>query len=40
MFKDFLERKRAEQAEVIHENIICDGCNMNPIKGIRFMSSV
>lgn len=40
MFKDFLETKRAEQAEVIHENFICDGCGMTPIKGIRYMSSV
>jgi hypothetical protein len=40
MFKDFLEAKRAEQAEVLHENFVCDGCEMTPIKGIRYMCSV
>jgi len=40
MMKEFLEKKRADQAEVVHENFICDGCNMNPIKGIRYMSTV
>jgi len=40
MFKDFLEKKRAEQAEVLHDNFICDGCNMSPIKGVRYMCSV
>jgi len=40
MFKDFLEQKRAEQALVTHERYICDGCDMAPIKGIRYMCSV
>jgi len=40
MFKDFLEMKRIEQANTVHENFICDGCNMTPIKGIRYMCSV
>lgn len=40
MFKTFLEQKRIEQANVIHENFICDGCGMAPIKGIRYMCSV
>jgi len=26
MFKDMLERKRRDQANIIHENFNCDGC--------------
>lgn len=40
MFKDFLEKKRADQAEIIHAGFECDGCGMCPIKGIRYMCSV
>jgi len=40
MLKDFLEKKRAMQDEVEHNNYNCDGCGMNPIKGIRYMCSV
>lgn len=40
MFVDYLENKRIEQAGVVHENIICDGCEMTPIRGIRYMCSV
>ena len=40
MFKEFLEKKRTEQSEVIHDKFICDGCDMTPIKGIRYMCSV
>lgn len=40
MFKDFLEKKKLEQANVVHENFICDGCGMAPIKGVRYMCSV
>ena len=40
MFKEFLDKKRIEQANVLHENFVCDGCNMTPIKGIRYMCSV
>jgi len=24
----------------VHSNVICDGCNVNPIKGIRYKCSV
>lgn len=40
MFQEMLEQKRIDQAGVIHENFICDGCGMSPIKGIRYMCSV
>jgi hypothetical protein len=40
MFKDFLEVRRQEQSEVVHEGFECDGCGMCPIKGIRYMCSV
>ena len=40
MFIDFLEKKRIEQSGVVHANFVCDGCEMAPIKGIRYMCSV
>jgi len=40
MFKEFLEVRRQEQSEVVHEGFECDGCGMCPIKGIRYMCSV
>ena len=40
MFKDFLEKKKLDQANIVHENFVCDGCGMTPIKGIRYMCSV
>ncbi len=40
MFTEHIEKKREDQDQTIHEGIACDGCNMNPIKGLRYMSSV
>jgi len=40
MFRDYLIRKQEDQKNTVFENIVCDGCNMSPIKGIRFMCSV
>jgi len=40
MLVNFLKDKRAKQAEVEHEGVECDGCGVNPIKGIRYKCSV
>lgn len=40
LFTDYLEDKTAEQAAVVHDRVICDGCNVNPIVGIRYKCSV
>ena len=40
MFIEYLEKKRIEQAGVVHEGFVCDGCEATPIKGIRYMCSV
>lgn len=40
MFVDFMDAKRRAQALEIHPRLICDGCDMAPIRGIRYMCSV
>lgn len=40
LFSEYVEAKHAKQAEEVHENIACDGCDVSPIKGVRYMSSV
>lgn len=30
----------AETGAPVHENYVCDGCNMNPIVGVRYKCSV
>jgi len=40
LFADRLEEKREAQENVVHSGIVCDGCEANPVKGIRFMCSV
>lgn len=40
MIKEFLKKKAEDQANVVHPDIICDGCEMDPIKGIRYKSAV
>lgn len=37
---EHLEKKKSEQAAVVHSKVICDGCGADPIKGIRFKCSV
>jgi hypothetical protein len=32
--------KKAAQAQVEHEAVECDACEVNPIKGVRFKCSV
>lgn len=33
-------QKSTEQQSVVHNDIICDGCNVSPITGIRYKCSV
>ena len=40
MFTDYLVEKKEAQEATVHEKVICDGCEVNPIKGIRYMCSV
>mmetsp|Transcript_24316 Transcript_24316/g.30156 ORF Transcript_24316/g.30156 Transcript_24316/m.30156 type:complete len:170 (-) Transcript_24316:961-1470(-) len=40
LFEDYMTKKLVEQEETVHEKVICDGCDANPIKGIRYMCSV
>jgi hypothetical protein len=37
---EHLEKKREDQAKVVHPNLICDGCNADPIIGIRYKCTV
>merc|ERR1719424_645864 len=34
------EEEEEEEEEVLHKYVVCDGCGMNPIQGIRYKSSV
>lgn len=40
MFTDYLVEKKEQQDAILHEKVICDGCEANPIRGIRYMCSV
>lgn len=40
MFKEYLVKKQADQRNTVFDQIECDGCQMSPIRGIRFMCSV
>lgn len=40
MIAGYLEKKAADQALETHDNIYCDGCNVNPLRGIRYKCSV
>lgn len=37
---DYLGKKAADQQAQVHPNITCDGCNTNPVTGIRYKCSV
>jgi len=39
MLSEYFKEKMKTQSEIIHPGFICDGCNMNPIKGIRYKCS-
>jgi len=39
MFKTYLVNKKSEQDAQVHTSIECDGCGVNPIKGIRYQST-
>ncbi len=36
---DYLGKRAADQASQIHDRVSCDGCNVNPIQGIRYKCS-
>lgn len=40
MFKEYLVKKQADQRNTVFNRVICDGCGMTPIRGVRFMCSV
>jgi hypothetical protein len=40
MFLDYLKEKKIKQSEVVHQGIACDGCDAEPIKGIRYKCTV
>lgn len=40
LFEDYLALKTEKQNETVHEKVICDSCDVNPIVGIRYMCSV
>ena len=31
LMKDHLGNKAAEQESIVHQNVICDGCDLSPI---------
>lgn len=37
---DYLGKRAADQAAVVHSDVICDGCNTTPLHGIRYKCSV
>ena len=40
MFISHLEVKKIEEDATIHAKVVCDGCEVTPIRGIRYMCSV
>lgn len=40
MMVEHLAKRAADQSAVKHEGIVCDGCDTNPITGIRYKCSV
>lgn len=40
MFVEHVQTKQEVQDEVVHEQYACDGCEVKPIKGVRYMCSV
>ena len=39
MLVTHLDKKKQDQDAVVHYGIICDGCDMGPIRGIRYKCS-
>jgi len=37
---DYLGKKAANQQAQVHPSVICDGCQVSPITGIRYKCSV
>jgi hypothetical protein len=40
LFGKYMDRKNSNQEVQSHQRVICDGCNMTPITGVRYMCSV
>ena len=40
LIRDYLKKKTEDQANTEHEGVECDGCEVAPVKGIRFKCSV
>jgi hypothetical protein len=40
MFRDYLIKRKSDQRNEVFDKVSCDGCEMCPIRGIRFMCSV
>lgn len=40
MLIDRITEQKEAQAKVVHENFVCDNCNVGPIVGIRYMCTV
>lgn len=37
---EYLSKKSADQAQEVHQSVCCDGCEANPVTGIRYKCSV
>ena len=40
LLTNHLEMKKQQQDKVVHQHIICDGCEKNPVTGVRYKCSV
>lgn len=40
MFRDYIVKRQEEQQSTVFADIACDGCDVQPVTGVRFMCSV
>lgn len=40
ILEEYINARQQAQDNEVHENFVCDGCDMTPIKGIRYMCTV